>query len=120
MMTASTAPDLTSFEGRLAPPRKNGELVFEAPWESRAFGLAIAVSQGGAFDWQAFSDQLATELGSAAQPETSADYYEHWLAAFERVAIAHRLLTPAEINAKADEIAAHDDHAGHDHDHEEH
>ena len=26
--------------GPLAPPRRNGELVFEAPWETRAFGLA--------------------------------------------------------------------------------
>ena len=30
-------------EGPAAPPRANGELVFEAPWESRAFGIAIAL-----------------------------------------------------------------------------
>ena len=29
-------------------PRRNGELVFEAPWESRAFGLAAAYLQARA------------------------------------------------------------------------
>ena len=28
----------------LAVPRKNGELVFEAPWEGRVFGMAVALS----------------------------------------------------------------------------
>ncbi len=27
-------------------PRRNGEPVFEAPWESRAFGLAAAYLDG--------------------------------------------------------------------------
>jgi hypothetical protein len=30
----------------LAVPRKNGELVFEAPWEGRVFGMAVAMSEG--------------------------------------------------------------------------
>ena len=31
--------------GAAAPPRSNGELVFEAPWESRSFGMAVALSE---------------------------------------------------------------------------
>jgi hypothetical protein len=34
-------------EGPAAPPRSNGELAFAAPWESRAFGLAMALHDGG-------------------------------------------------------------------------
>ena len=30
-----------SLDGVAALPRKNGELVFEAPWQGRAFGLAV-------------------------------------------------------------------------------
>ena len=28
-------------EGPAAPPRSNGELVFEAPWEARLFGVTM-------------------------------------------------------------------------------
>ncbi len=27
----------------LAVPRRNGELVFEAPWEGRVFGMTVAL-----------------------------------------------------------------------------
>ena len=35
---------LLDSSGPAAPPRDNGELVFAAPWESRAFGLALALN----------------------------------------------------------------------------
>ena len=35
---------IANMEGSAALPRKNGELVFEAPWEGRAFGIAVALS----------------------------------------------------------------------------
>ena len=34
-------------DGPAAPPRSNGELVFAEPWESRAFGLAMALNDAG-------------------------------------------------------------------------
>ena len=39
--------------GRPRLPRANGELVFEAPWQSRAFGIAIALVERQASDWEA-------------------------------------------------------------------
>ncbi len=38
------------LEGEAALPRKNGELVFAAPWEGRAFGLAVLLSEKGALE----------------------------------------------------------------------
>ena len=38
---------LAADGGAAAPPRSNGELVFEAPWESRSFGMAVALSEPG-------------------------------------------------------------------------
>lgn len=32
------------MSGAAALPRRNGELVFEAPWQGRAFGLALALA----------------------------------------------------------------------------
>ena len=56
--------------GSAAPPRANGELVFEAPWESRIFGLTLALFEDGRFEWQEFQSHLIeaiarheTELG---------------------------------------------------------
>ena len=40
-------PDVASADAPAAPPRDNGELVFEAPWESRAFGVAVALHDAG-------------------------------------------------------------------------
>ena len=31
-------------DGPAAPPRRNGELVFAAPWERRLFGVTMALT----------------------------------------------------------------------------
>jgi hypothetical protein len=36
-------------------PRNNGELVFEAPWQARALGIAIAVVERLGLPWDAFA-----------------------------------------------------------------
>ena len=52
-------------EGPEAPPRRNGELVFEAPWESRAFGMAVALCEQGLFEWEEFRRCLIAEIYGA-------------------------------------------------------
>ena len=47
--------------GTAALPRKNGELVFEAPWESQAFGMAIALYERNGF---LLSDEASLLVGS--------------------------------------------------------
>ena len=37
--------EVASLEGTAALPRRNGELVFEAPWQGRAFGMAVVLRQ---------------------------------------------------------------------------
>ena len=49
----------------LAVPRKNGELVFEAPWEGRVFGMAVALSDDEVYAWDAFRDRLVGEIAAA-------------------------------------------------------
>ena len=65
--------------GPAAPPRRNGELVFDAPWEGRVFGMAIGVVEALGLPWSAFQQQLIGAI--AAVPERP--YYESWLAALE-------------------------------------
>ena len=33
------------LDGRIAPPTANGEVVFEAPWQGRVFGMARLLAE---------------------------------------------------------------------------
>ena len=66
----------------IAPPQANGELVFEAPWQGRAFGMAHSLVDAGFFTWDDFREQLIEALdGGAVAGEL---YYERFLLALER------------------------------------
>jgi hypothetical protein len=69
-------------------PRANGEPVFAAPWESRAFGLAAAYLDGRGEDWSRFRHHLMDAIATAG-PETP--YYEAWVDALERLLAADGL-----------------------------
>jgi nitrile hydratase accessory protein len=106
-------------------PRRNGELVFEAPWEARAFGVAVALCREQELHWDEFRTRLIAEIGSWEREHALADepgwsYYERWLASLERLVVDRELLSDAEIDAHvaeiADDIEHEHDHA-HDHDH---
>jgi nitrile hydratase accessory protein len=85
----------------VAPPRKNGELVFDAPWEGRSFGLALALHEQGVFDWEEFRRRLISSI--AASP--TGDYYEQWLRALESLLVDKGILAPEEIAARVQEFA---------------
>ena len=85
---------VADLAGQAALPRKNGELVFEAPWEGRALGMAVVLSQGGRYDWEEFRQRLIQQIGQA-EPEQA--YYASWLAALEALLLDKGLLSPAEL-----------------------
>ncbi|MGH2458853.1 MAG: nitrile hydratase accessory protein [Chloroflexota bacterium] len=109
-MARTTDQRIALMAGEAALPRKNGELVFQAPWEGRAFGLAVAMSDRHHFPWNAFRERLIGEIASAEARGAASSYYERWLAAFERVAIEHGLIGVEELDAKTAECAEEDDH----------
>jgi nitrile hydratase accessory protein len=90
-------------------PRSNGELVFEAPWQSRAFGVAVALHERGLYEWDEFSRALSAEI-AAAGADDGGRYYEHWLAALEQVLRDRRVVADAELAARSAAIAEHDEH----------
>ena len=125
-MPAPQPSAVLDVEGPAAPPRDNGELVFAEPWESRAFGLAMALSAGGVFEWEDFRQQL---IAAVAEAERDADrdepftYYRCWLLALERVLDAGGVVSTEQLWTRAKELDArpsghdHDHEHGHDHDH---
>jgi nitrile hydratase accessory protein len=102
-------------EGLAAPPRSNGELVFAEPWESRAFAMAVALSEAGVFDWREFQAALIARI--ERRHDVSADwcYYEHWLSALLDVLGTRGVIAHSGVFDRAAELAQRP--AGHDHEH---
>jgi nitrile hydratase accessory protein len=76
-------------------PRDNGELVFDAPWQARALGIAVAVVERLGLPWDEFRQRLMSAI--AADPQRP--YYESWSAALESLVIDLHLTTPAALDA---------------------
>ncbi len=100
-------------EGPAAPPRANGELVFAEPWESRAFAMAVALSDANVFTWREFQEALIARIERHDESSTGWCYYEHWLGALEDVLASQGAAAPEDVRALATELAQRP--AGHDH-----
>lgn len=73
---------MTSDQPPEGVPRHNGELAFDAPWESRAFGVAAAYLDASGQEWKTFQAHLAAAI--AELPDTT-PYYEAWVVALDRL-----------------------------------
>jgi cobaltochelatase CobN len=93
---------VSNMEGAIAVPRKNGELVFEAPWEGRVFGMAVALYDQRLYAWEDFQKSLIDEIAKAGSEAEAARYYERWLASFERVLSDKGMVTPEELNDRTE------------------
>ena len=104
----NTAADnrIADMGGRLALPRENGELVFDTPWEGRAFGVAVTMSENGLYEWGEFQQHLAEEIGLADQSGERPGYYEQWLAALEKLVTGKGFVTSEELDARKAEYAS--------------
>ena len=84
------------------PPDAGGP-VFAEPWQAQAFALAVKLSEQGHFTWKEWAATLAEELKSAAdlvEPDDGSHYYEHWLAALERLVTVKGLADEAALLAR--------------------
>ena len=107
-------------EGPAAPPRLNGELVFEAPWEGRSFAMAMALVEGGLFGWDDFRDHLIAAVQRwESDPSGDYRYYERWQEALESIVAERAVVSEPEVHELAAAYAARP--PGHDHgDHHDH
>jgi nitrile hydratase accessory protein len=87
--------DPAFMEGPVALPRDNGEIVFAAPWEARAFALAVGLVQRLDLPWDEFRLRLIDQI--TRQP--TRPYYESWAAALEALVVALDLTTPEALDA---------------------
>ena len=90
-------------------PREKDGLVFAEPWQAQAFALAVKLSDQGYFTWKEWAATLGDELKAAenrGEPDDGTHYYEHWLAALERL-VVHKGLTDREAMRERKEAWAH-------------
>ena len=84
-----------------SPPRSEGKLFFSEEWQRTVFGMALALSKEGHFEWEDFRQNLiagiaAWEKGACAG-DTRWDYYEHYTLALIEVLEQCGVLEPGEL-----------------------
>jgi hypothetical protein len=82
---------------RLAPPRSNGELIFDAPWQARVFGLAAAVVETRfSGDREPFRQCLIAAIADDPQRP----YWDSWAIALEDLVTSTGLLASDEVDGR--------------------
>lgn len=95
-----------------SPPRQNGKLWFDQWWEREAFGIAVALSKKGHYEWEDFRQALIGSIaeweGTHRADDPSWNYYERFLIALERLAVESGTLDPGEIERRMTDLSAPD------------
>jgi len=103
-MTDEIDRTIDEIKNTADPPREGDELVFEAPWQARAFGLVVTLYRRGLFDWNEFQSRLIEKIQSDAFEEVEDDpesiYYRQWIAAFEELLADKDILDDATIEER--------------------
>ncbi len=77
--------------------------MFAAPWEGRAFGLALDIVEQRGLPWDAFRELLIAAIAE----EPGRPYYESWVVALERLVAEHELVTVADLTSERAHVAAY-------------
>jgi len=99
---------ISNMTGPTELPRKNGELVFQSPWESKTFGMAIALHEKGLYEWEEFRKALIEEIKQWETRFTAKgrkwNYYERWLSSLEEVLVKKRIVSRKELDQRTREF----------------
>ena len=99
---------ISNMDDQTALPRKNGELVFQSPWESKTFGLAVALHEKGLYDWDEFRKALIDEIKQWNSKHNENDeewsYYERWLSSLEKILLKKGIFTKKELDQRTEEF----------------
>ncbi|GIM46347.1 hypothetical protein DNHGIG_18960 [Collibacillus ludicampi] len=107
--TTSVESIIAYMPEETAPPRKNGELDFQDPWERLSFGVVLALYEEKRYtSWDDFRDRLIQEIAKWETNEKKDNpdwnYYEQWLKALERLVVETGMLDKRDIETRANEF----------------
>ena len=111
-------------------PRDREGPVFTEPWQAQAFAAVVDLIESGRTTGMEWADRLGAELLQAedrGEVDTGERYWEHWLAALERLAVETKLTGWEDLSGERETLLANDHHRrdeqlghGHHHHHEDH
>jgi nitrile hydratase accessory protein len=87
------------------PAAGEADPVFREPWEAQVFALAVELSQAGHFTWSEWASTLSDEIKAAqsgGDPDLGDTYYQHWLAALERLVADKGLVVAHDMRNRRD------------------
>lgn len=86
--------------------------TFEAPWQARAFGVAVALCEREAFDLTTFQSRFAERIDDLDPESMRGDvertYYEQWLECLEAVLVDAGVVEEDELATRATEFSEGD------------
>ena len=81
----------------MSPPEPTPEEpVFAEPWQARAFALVLKLAERGHFTSSEWTAALSREVTG----DDGSHYYEHWLAALEKLVVDKGLMDPSSLLAR--------------------
>ena len=84
------------------PAKPEDRRPFQAPWQARAFAVAVTMCQAGRYTWDEFRGYLMAEI--AQHSGDSTEYYQHWLHALEKLLADKGFVAGNELEAKTREF----------------
>lgn len=102
----SRDPIATALEG--TPINTEEGPPFDAPWQARAFGVAVALCEREGFDLTTFQTRFAERIDDLdperMQEDVETRYYEQWLDCLEAVLLEAGVLEEAELRRRTEEF----------------
>ncbi|MCY1235542.1 nitrile hydratase accessory protein [compost metagenome] len=81
--------------------------VFRAPWEAKAFAVAVQLSQKGLFTWTEWAETFSTEIKRAegerefkVEEDDGSRYYYIWLTALEKMLETRDIVAHEELDER--------------------
>ena len=112
---------ILKHEELLAGLPLENETTFSAPWEARAFAIAVRLSESGVCTWDEFRQHLIAEIANGDKVrahgwvENSDGYYVYFLRALEAVLREKGLVDTPMLETKMRAISEADHDEDHDH-----
>lgn len=111
---AASAPDrpIRSIADAVAAcrlPESTGA-AFAEPWQAQLFAITLAMHEAGHFSWPEWVGYLSQAIRDAqaeGDPDLGDTYWQHWLAALERLLREKELAGPLQLASHREAIRAY-------------